>query len=129
MIDLDHFKQVNDTHGRLAGDEVLTEIAARFSARVRAEDTLARVGGEEFAWLMPDTDGRAAWLVGERARREIAESPFTTVGKVTVSAGVAELREGMSVTELFRRADAALYWAKDHGRNACMRFTPAQERA
>ena len=78
---------------------------------------------------MPDTDGRAAWLAGERARRAIAETPFELAGTLTISAGVAELREGMSVTELFRRADAALYWAKDHGRNACMRFTPAQEKA
>jgi len=129
IFDLDHFKQVNDAHGHLAGDGVLVELAERLTALVRAEDTLARVGGEEFAWLMPDTDGRSGWLAGERARRAVAETPFAHIGPMTISAGVAELRAGMSVTELFRRADAALYWAKDNGRNACMRYTPAQERA
>lgn len=129
IFDLDHFRRVNDTHGHRAGDAVLVEVAARLAALARAEGTLARIGGEEFAWLMPDTDARAAWLVGERARRAIAEVPFAQVGQWTISAGIAQLRDGMSVAELFRRADAALYWAKDHGRDACIRYTPAQEQA
>ena len=72
IFDLDHFKRVNDTHGHLVGDGVLAEMAARLASLARVEDTLARIGGEEFAWLLPDTDARAAWLAGERARRAIA---------------------------------------------------------
>lgn len=129
MFDIDHFKRVNDRHGHLAGDGVLVECAARLAASARAEDTLARIGGEEFALLLPESDARAAWLAGERARRAIADAPFPQVGRLTVSAGVAELRQDMSVMELFRRADAALYWAKDHGRNVCMLHAPEQEAA
>ncbi len=129
IFDLDHFKRVNDLYGHLAGDGVLAELAARLAALARAEDTLARIGGEEFAWLLPDSDAREAWLAGERARRAIADAPFPKVGRLTVSAGVAELRAGVSVVELFRRADAALYWAKDHGRNVCMLHAPEQEQA
>ena len=129
ILDLDHFKRVNDQHGHLVGDAVLTAAAARLAGLVRAEDTLGRIGGEEFALLLPDSDAQAAWLAGERARRAIAEISFAKVGPVTISAGVAELRDGIRVTELFRRADAALYWAKDHGRNICMRYAPEQEKA
>ena len=127
IIDLDHFKRVNDTHGHLAGDGVLVETAGRLAALARAEDTVARIGGEEFAWLLPESDARAAWSAGERARRTIAEAPFPEVGQLTISAGVAELCEGMSVTELFRRADSALYWAKGHGRNICVPHAPEHE--
>ena len=129
IIDLDHFKRVNDMHGHLAGDGVLMETAGRLGALARAEDTLARIGGEEFAWLVPESDARAAWVAGERARRAIADAPFPGVGRLTMSAGVAELREDMSVTELFRRADTALYWAKGHGRNVCVPHTPEHEKA
>ena len=129
IFDLDHFKRVNDLHGHLIGDGVLAETAMRLAELARVEDTISRIGGEEFAWLLPDADARAAWLAGERGRRAIADAPFPEVGRMTVSAGVAELREGMSVIELFRRADAALYWAKDHGRNVCMLHAPEQEQA
>ena len=129
MFDLDHFKRVNDLHGHLAGDGVLAETAMRLAALTRVEDVIARIGGEEFAWLLPDADARAAWLAGERGRRAIADTAFPGVGRLTVSAGVAELREGMSVIELFRRADAALYWAKDHGRDVCMLHAPEHDQA
>jgi diguanylate cyclase (GGDEF)-like protein len=127
IIDLDHFKRVNDVHGHLAGDGVLVETAGRLTALARAEDTVARIGGEEFAWLLPECDAREAWLAGERARRAIAQTPFPQVGRLTMSAGVAQLGQGMSVTELFRHADAALYWAKGHGRDACVHHAPEQE--
>jgi len=106
IFDLDHFKRVNDRHGHLAGDAVLVEMAARLAALARAEDTLARIGGEEFAWLLPDTGAQEAWLAGERARRVIAQAPFVQLGRLTISAGLSELGDGMSVAELFRRADA-----------------------
>ena len=128
IVDLDHFKDVNDAHGHLAGDSVLVEAAGRLAVLARTEDTLARVGGEEFAWLLPETDARAAARAAERARQSLADTLFAEVGRVTMSAGVAELRSGMGVTEFFRRADTALYWAKGHGRNTCVSYAPEQEK-
>ena len=128
-IDLDHFKRVNDTHGHQTGDRVLVEIAERLSALVRPEDTLARVGGEEFAWLMPETDARAARSAAERARQAVAARPFPGAGEMTMSAGIAGLVADASVNELFRAADAALYWAKGQGRNTCELYAPEHEAA
>jgi len=108
LIDLDHFKSVNDVHGHLAGDGVLVETARRLAALTRGEDTLARIGGEEFAWLLPESDAQEAWRAGERARRAIASELFPGVGKLTLSAGVAKLEAGASATELFHAADATL---------------------
>ena len=124
LIDLDHFKRVNDAHGHLVGDSVLVGTAERLVMLARAEDTVARVGGEEFAWLLPECDAHAAWTAGERARRAIADMPFPVVGSVTLSAGVAELTEGMSVNDLFRAADSALYEGKAQGRDACVPYSP-----
>ena len=80
IIDLDHFKRVNDVHGHLAGDGVLVETAGRLAALARAEDTVARIGGEEFAWLLPECDAREAWLAGERARRPSPTRPSRRPG-------------------------------------------------
>ena len=129
VIDLDHFKLVNDAHGHQVGDSVLVEVAERLGALTRAEDTLARVGGEEFAWLLPESDARAAWAAAERARRAIAAVPFPGAGSLTMSAGVAELAAAGSVNELFRAADAALYWAKAQGRDTCVPYAPEHELA
>ena len=123
LIDLDHFKCVNDVHGHLTGDNVLVETAGRLARLARAEDTVARIGGEEFAWLLPESDARAAWAAGERARRAIGEVPFPEVGPLTLSAGIAEFTEGMSVNDLFRAADSALYEAKAQGRDACLPYS------
>jgi len=122
LVDLDHFKRVNDVHGHLAGDNVLVETAGRLATLARAEDTVARIGGEEFAWLLPECDAHAAWAAGERARRAIADVPFLDVGHLTLSAGVAGFTEGMSVNDLFRAADSALYQAKAQGRDACVPY-------
>lgn len=127
LIDVDHFKRVNDTHGHLAGDGVLVEIAGRLAGLARAEDALARVGGEEFAWLLPETPARAAWAAAERARRAIADVSFPAVGRVTMSAGIAELAAGTSANELFRAADTALYWAKAQGRDSCVPYAPGHQ--
>ena len=129
IIDLDHFKHVNDTHGHPVGDRVLVEVAERLSALARAEDTLARVGGEEFAWLLPESGAHAAWAAAERARRAIGCAPFPQVGTLTMSGGVAELATGASVNQLFHAADAALYWAKAQGRDACVPYAPEHEKA
>lgn len=129
LFDIDHFKVVNDTWGHGVGDEVLKEVAQRTSRNLRNFDLVARLGGEEFVVIMPDTDSSQAMAVAERLRRRIAEEPFAVsapVGKidVTISIGVALAdwtldAEGRpeSGDALLRRADTALYQAKRSGRN------------
>jgi diguanylate cyclase (GGDEF)-like protein/PAS domain S-box-containing protein len=120
VLDLDHFKQVNDGHGHAAGDAVLRHVAAVASAAVREADVLARQGGEEFALLLHDTDAAGAWRVVERLREALATSPVRVADQmltVTLSAGVSCWREGDTLDALMARADAALYRAKANGRN------------
>jgi diguanylate cyclase (GGDEF)-like protein/PAS domain S-box-containing protein len=124
LFDLDHFKLVNDTHGHQVGDRVLAEFAGRLMDERRDGDIIARVGGEEFAWIMPDADGTGAELCAERARRAIADTPFPAVGNLTTSIGVCAFDNADSAQQLFRQADLALYWAKSGGRNAIMRYSP-----
>jgi diguanylate cyclase (GGDEF)-like protein/putative nucleotidyltransferase with HDIG domain len=124
VIDLDHFKRVNDRFGHQAGDDVLREAARRLGEAVRDGDTLARVGGEEFAWLMPETTGMEAWQAAERARAAIAAAPFADVGQVTISAGVCDIGHAGDAGELYRLADGALYWSKSHGRDVVFRYSP-----
>ena len=125
LLDLDHFKQVNDAHGHPVGDRVLAEIAARLRLRARGEDALARMGGEEFAWLMPEAEGPAALRAAERLRAEIEADAFAHGIAVTVSGGVCDLADARGAAELYRLADEALYWAKGRGRNQVRRYTPA----
>ena len=132
MVDVDHFKAVNDRHGHLAGDEVLREVAQRVSAEVRSSDVSARYGGEEFVILLPGIDARAGLALAERIRAAVAARPFEPSGSgeslpVTVSIGVAECRpaldaDGASAVgeQLLARADAALYEAKARGRNVAV---------
>ena len=125
LLDLDHFKRVNDVYGHSAGDEVLAEVARRLTAAARAGETIARVGGEEFAWVLPATEGVNAHAAAERARRAVSARPFPVVGKLTLSAGVAELgAPARDAEELFRLADVALYWAKGRGRDTSLRYSP-----
>ena len=123
ILDVDHFKHVNDSHGHPAGDRVLAELGRRFRAMTRGGEHIARVGGEEFAWILPATDGAGAYAAAERARRSVEREPFEGVGHLTISAGVCELGMAADVDELHRMADVALYWAKDHGRNIVFRYT------
>lgn len=121
MLDVDHFKKVNDTYGHKGGDDVLAEVARRISDSVRAVDVFGRYGGEEFAVIVPDT-GLAATRdnVAERLRQVIAATPVaSSAGQVTVTAslGVAELGPGEDMSAMLERADAALYEAKRSGRN------------
>jgi two-component system cell cycle response regulator len=131
LFDIDRFKQVNDTYGHLAGDEVLCEIASRTLHDVRSFDLVARYGGEEFLVVMPETSLQVALVVAERLRMSIAERPFavsgtTTMLQVTVSVGIATtLSEDDSPTELLRRADEALYAAKNNGRNRVLSWPVA----
>lgn len=117
IFDLDHFKAVNDQHGHQAGDSVLRELAHRMVVHRRAGDTLARVGGEEFALLLPGAGLMAAAAVAERIRIAVDGTPFARVGHCTISCGVAELGDGEDGASLVRRADEALYEAKHAGRN------------
>ena len=135
VVDIDHFKTINDNHGHTSGDTVLREIAIRFRANFRDIDLIARIGGEEFLVAMPDTDEVQAGFVAERLRRVIAETPFlvkdgTHALKVTISVGVAMGGLGriddMNGHDLFARADAALFTAKGAGRdNVVMAQTAA----
>lgn len=120
MIDADHFKQVNDTHGHGFGDSVLEELADRFEAALRPVDRVFRYGGEEFVMVLPDTDLTDALQVVERLRQIVSETPITEDGMSvhqTVSAGVAVARPDDQAEALVGRADAALYEAKTSGRN------------
>lgn len=121
MLDIDHFKQVNDTHGHAAGDIVLQSVVQTAQGRLRGTDTIGRLGGEEFAVLMPETELGAAVEVANRLRQSLAAQEIS-LGKtsltVTVSIGVAALHpEDTDVDALLHRADTALYQAKQSGRN------------
>ncbi|AWK85676.1 diguanylate cyclase [Azospirillum thermophilum] len=125
LLDLDRFKQVNDTHGHAAGDEVLCTVVARARAVLRDADQVARFGGEEFVVLLPETDEDGALAVAERLRRAIAGLPVDVDGlpvQVTASIGVASWAAAEpSLEHTLRRADAALYEAKQAGRNRVCR--------
>jgi diguanylate cyclase (GGDEF)-like protein/PAS domain S-box-containing protein len=117
LLDLDLFKQVNDAFGHPAGDAVLVEVARRLTHTVRAGEVLARVGGEEFAWLLPACDAEEAVAAADRARAAIASQPFGRAGRLTVSAGVGLVSTPSDSDALYRMADRALYEAKQSGRN------------
>jgi diguanylate cyclase (GGDEF)-like protein len=122
MADIDHFKQVNDTWGHSAGDEALREVAGRFQSGIRRVDLVGRYGGEEFVFLLPETDLDAAMAVAERIRVSVAEPAVTlSTGealRLTVSLGVAALREGIaSLQQLLDVADGALFVSKHSGRD------------
>lgn len=123
MLDIDHFKSVNDEHGHLVGDSVLKEMASLLKKNVRNIDILGRWGGEEFLVICPETTLEGAMTLAENLREKIAEYDFETVGNKTVSMGVAHFRNDESGDELVKRADDALYKAKEGGRNRVERST------
>jgi diguanylate cyclase len=120
IFDIDHFKQVNDTHGHLAGDRILKAVSALINAQRRVSDIFGRYGGEEFVMIMPETRQEQAAIVAEKIRGSVAKASFkyedTTI-KITVSAGVGSLNVNDSESTLFKRVDEALYKAKTDGRN------------
>jgi len=121
MVDIDHFKSVNDAHGHLAGDEILRDIGGLLASRVRRGDCAARFGGEELCLVLHDAGREDVHAVAEELRREIEARVFRADGcemRITASFGVAELTPQMgTVAELLRTADLCLYAAKSSGRN------------
>ncbi|MCF2945637.1 sensor domain-containing diguanylate cyclase [Paenibacillus tarimensis] len=116
LIDLDHFKQVNDTHGHLAGDMVLKQVAAAIQQEVRQTDYCARFGGEEFALLLPETDEDGAVDVAERISQRIKALDFGSFS-VTASFGIMTQSSDFDIQPMIEQADQALYQAKDNGRD------------
>jgi two-component system, cell cycle response regulator len=122
ILDLDFFKQVNDSHGHLAGDSVLVQIAKVMKESVRSSDLVGRYGGEEFGLLLPETGLKGSRVYADRIRKRIEDTRFEAAGKlihVTVSGGISSYPEISveTVDELWRKADQALYRAKQNGRN------------
>jgi two-component system cell cycle response regulator len=121
ILDIDFFKQYNDTWGHLEGDEVLQRIGHIINSHMRSMDTAYRYGGEEFAILLPETGLKRACVVGERIKDYVAQEKFEPAEgeyqTVTVSLGAAEIKEGESFTAFIKRADVALYKSKESGRN------------
>ncbi|MCL7743566.1 PAS domain S-box protein [Guyparkeria hydrothermalis] len=117
MFDIDHFKRINDTFGHQAGDQALVELSRRVDSLLRITDQFGRWGGEEFLVIATHTPINGAIKLAERIRETIGDTPFPDIGTVTVSIGVAEMRDGLTIKSLEARADHALYAAKDGGRN------------
>jgi len=127
LLDIDHFKRVNDTHGHAQGDKVLRAMSAIVRRTARAEDVAARYGGEEFAVILPNTTANGAVLLGERIRARVAALHFEHRGQVfqlTISAGVADLADDIGTRVLVDRADRALYRSKRDGRDRLSVFDP-----
>src|SRR5439155_8570096 len=116
VFDLDDFKAVNDRIGHLAGDSVLAEACERMLSVVRSADVPCRVGGDEFAIVLPESSGEDAELLAGRIARAISMRPIGAAGTLLLSAAVAELRPGDRPNDLFERADEALYRAKELGK-------------
>jgi len=129
MIDIDHFKKINDTYGHQFGDFVLKNLANIFKSLVRKEDVVARFGGEEFVIICPDESEEGALILAERIRKESQTYTFVSIGNsthLTISLGIASFTEGSSndsVDDLIKKVDEALYAAKKAGRNRTVKYS------
>lgn len=120
MVDIDHFKNVNDRYGHSVGDRVLQHLVNRFNQIIRKTDILGRYGGEEFGIILKDANPKESWLLAERLRRAVEQNPLAIgdlVLPITISLGVASLENDHSLADLIDRADKAMYRAKAKGRN------------
>jgi diguanylate cyclase (GGDEF)-like protein len=120
MLDIDNFKNINDTYGHAGGDEILKSSSQLLKSKARSTDSVVRWGGEEFLILVPDANLNAAVEFAERIRNSIAQHQHQALGFITASFGVAELQAGESTASLLNRADKALYKAKLNGKNCVM---------
>ncbi len=134
MIDIDHFKNYNDTYGHLRGDEVLRDLAGILEKNLRKVDVLARYGGEEFLALLPETDKRSAKRVGEKLRKAVEKSDFHAQlsqlgpGKITITVGISVFPEDCQLAyEMLDLADKTMYFGKVQGRNRVCSELPAEE--
>lgn len=124
-IDIDHFKQVNDTYGHAGGDKALVALTQITRQICRENDIIARTGGEEFALMLPNTDQETAHTIAERLRERVANMHIEPVGYISISIGIASFNENSaSGEEVLNQADQALYKAKNLGRNRCEVFVP-----
>lgn len=117
LIDIDHFKQVNDRHGHLIGDQVLQQTAQIFNNQIRQADTLGRWGGEEFLIIAPKTDQKGARRLAEKLRTALEKHNFSGTNRQTASFGISCYRHGDNQESFLQRADRSLYCAKNNGRN------------
>lgn len=124
MLDLDNFKEINDTAGHPAGDRVLATVAHRIVTVMRTDALVARVGGDEIGVILPECDAETAARAVERARAAVSEQPVGEVGTLTVSAGVCDNVHASTSSRILHLADQALYYAKAHGGNASVCYSP-----
>ncbi|MDP2804547.1 MAG: GGDEF domain-containing protein [Gallionellaceae bacterium] len=123
MVDIDHFKKINDAYGHLLGDKVIRAIAEALKSKIRGQDSVARIGGEEFAVLLTETDVEGAQSVANSVRKSIEKGKIrrldnlNTISGITISIGIAKYNEGATMTDLLAQADEALYQSKEQGRN------------
>ncbi len=117
IIDIDYFKKINDTHGHLRGDAALVQLAGLMIDSFRDNDYLFRFGGEEFVVLLHDSSGENAHAILDRFRETVANTEFEDIGRITISMGYAKLDPALPQHKIVSRADRALYYAKEHGRN------------
>lgn len=120
LLDIDHFKKINDTHGHLCGDYALRKISELLQELVRTSDILGRYGGEEFCCILPETPFEQAIVLAERCREQVAASPFSCTDQqtsMTISIGVTAMHRDDTLDSIIKRADDALYQAKREGRN------------
>lgn len=131
MVDIDHFKKINDTYGHLFGDKIIRAIAETLKSKIRGQDAVARLGGEEFAVLLTETDVMGARVVAESVRQSVERGKIRridsqeAVSGITISIGVSAYSNGSSIVDLLDQADKALYISKGEGRNRTTVFAPA----
>ena len=131
MVDIDHFKKVNDTYGHLFGDKIIRVIAETLKSKIRGHDSVARLGGEEFAVLLTETDAEGARAVAENLRQSIEKGKIKRldtqdqISGITISIGVSTYAKGKSVVDMLDQADKALYVSKEQGRNRTTVHTQA----
>ena len=123
IIDIDHFKKVNDTYGHQMGDKVLFEVTKIITNSIRKSDIFGRYGGEEFLLICPETNQEQAFVLAEKLREEVAHYNFDKVGQKTISIGISQYAQDDTAATLIKKADIALYEAKNNGRNQSIIYT------